>query len=225
MLNHHTRFSLTSCKGIYMKKICKKCEKNKPIEDFGNQPRNKDGKRNDCKKCQSDYAKSRYTQNREKYLEDQKKYQRENKEKVKDSKRRYREKNREKIRAKSSEYSKNNREKINEYYKLKRKNNIQFYISDKVRSRINLALFNKSNSTKELLGCDFDFYIKYLESLFVEGMSWDNRSEWHIDHIKPVCSFDLTNEDQILECFNYKNTQPLWAEDNLKKSGKVVYKV
>lgn len=53
-------------------------------------------------------------------------------------------------------------------------------------------------------------------------MSWDNYGlrGWHIDHIRPVASFDLTDEKQLYECFNYKNTQPLWAEDNLKKGSK-----
>lgn len=51
-------------------------------------------------------------------------------------------------------------------------------------------------------------------------MSWDNFGEWYIDHIKPCCSFDLTDIEQQKKCFHYTNLQPLWAIDNLKKSGK-----
>ena len=69
---------------------------------------------------------------------------------------------------------------------------------------------------------------QYLEKQFTKGMSWDNygnpngdhTSCWHIDHIKPCASFDLTQEDQQKECFHYTNLQPLWAIDNLKKGGK-----
>jgi hypothetical protein len=54
-------------------------------------------------------------------------------------------------------------------------------------------------------------------------MSWDNYGKygWHIDHIKPCSSFDLSDRKQLLECFNYRNLQPLWALDNLKKGSKL----
>jgi len=57
-------------------------------------------------------------------------------------------------------------------------------------------------------------------SLFLENMSWDNYGNWHIDHIIPISSFNLENVEEQKICFNYKNTQPLWAIDNLKKSNK-----
>lgn len=51
-------------------------------------------------------------------------------------------------------------------------------------------------------------------------MTWENWSlnGWHIDHIRPVSSFDLSDHAQVKECFHYSNLQPLWAIDNLKKS-------
>lgn len=204
-------------------KECNKCGKIKELTDFGNQPRNKGGKKHQCKSCESDYAKERYLENRDQYLKQQKEYQYNNKEKVRESKKRYRDKNKEKLSEYNSNYAKNNRDKINEYYRNKRKNDIQFYISDKVRARIKLSMFHKSNSARELLGCDFDFYLKYLENLFVDGMSWENRSEWHIDHIKPIASFDLTDDEQIFEAFHYTNTQPLWAKDNLSKGSRLIH--
>ena len=51
-------------------------------------------------------------------------------------------------------------------------------------------------------------------------MTRQNQGEWHIDHIKPCAAFDLTDPKQQKECFNYKNLQPLWAQDNIKKSDK-----
>ena len=52
-------------------------------------------------------------------------------------------------------------------------------------------------------------------------MTIDNYGEWEIDHIIPISSFDLTKKENQILCFNYKNLQPLWAEDNLKKSNKI----
>jgi hypothetical protein len=61
---------------------------------------------------------------------------------------------------------------------------------------------------------------KHLEKQFKDGMTRQNQGEWHIDHIKPCSLFDLTDPEQQKECHNYKNLQPLWAIDNIKKSNK-----
>jgi len=81
----------------------------------------------------------------------------------------------------------------------------------------------KKEHFEQYLGCSFEEFKTYLESKFVDGMTWENHSRygWHIDHIKPCVSFDLSKEDQIRECFNYKNLQPLWAKENLTKSSKL----
>ena len=51
-------------------------------------------------------------------------------------------------------------------------------------------------------------------------MTWENHGDWHIDHIRPCCSFNLLNDDDQKQCFHYTNLQPLWAKDNLMKGGK-----
>jgi hypothetical protein len=63
--------------------------------------------------------------------------------------------------------------------------------------------------------------ISHIESMFSEGMSWDNYGEWHMDHIIPCSHFDLSIKSQQLECFNYKNMQPLWAIDNIRKGDRI----
>jgi len=73
----------------------------------------------------------------------------------------------------------------------------------------------------ELLGCNIEFVKKYLESKFDKEMSWDNYGKWHIDHIKPVASFDLTKLDEQKKCFHYTNIQPLWAKENREKSDSI----
>jgi hypothetical protein len=93
-----------------------------------------------------------------------------------------------------------------------------------LRSRVRIAIKNqygkKAYKTIELIGCSIQQLKQHLESLFVEGMSWDNHGEWHIDHIKQCFKFDLTIPEQQKECFHYTNLRPLWAEDNFKRKKK-----
>lgn len=69
------------------------------------------------------------------------------------------------------------------------------------------------------VGCSTSEFMAHLESLFVDGMCWENRGRhgWHVDHVKPLSSFDLTDPDQRLLAFHFTNTQPLWADQNRRK--------
>jgi hypothetical protein len=80
----------------------------------------------------------------------------------------------------------------------------------------------KSASTMDLTGCTVEELRQHLEAQFTDGMNWDNygRTGWHIDHIRPCASFDLTDPEQQRQCFHYTNLQPLWAADNIRKGGK-----
>ena len=73
-----------------------------------------------------------------------------------------------------------------------------------------------------MLGCSIKDLIIHIEKQFKEGMTWDNHSYngWHIDHIIPCASFDLSDPEQQKKCFHYTNLQPLWKQDNLSKSDK-----
>ena len=100
----------------------------------------------------------------------------------------------------------------------------EFKLERNLRCRLYHALKNqkadKKYRTKQLTGCELPFLKGYIEANFVEGMTWENHGEWHLDHIKPCCSFDLQEEEQQKKCFHYTNLQPLWAQDNLSKGGK-----
>jgi hypothetical protein len=74
--------------------------------------------------------------------------------------------------------------------------------------------------TEEIIGVEIEQIRIHLEKHFKPGMTWDNYGEWHIDHIKPQCLFDFTNPEEIKECWNIDNLQPLWASENLSKGGK-----
>ena len=68
-----------------------------------------------------------------------------------------------------------------------------------------------------------DELMDYLEGRFTEGMTRDNYGEWHVDHIRPLASFDFTGpdkEEQLHMAWNYTNLQPLWAADNMSKGAK-----
>lgn len=114
--------------------------------------------------------------------------------------------------------------RVNLRKKNKYHSNIGFRLKENVVSRINLALKNKTKSarTEKLLGCTIEELKIYLESKFKEGMSWDNRSAWHIDHIIPCVSFDLSKEEEQKKCFHYTNLQPLWARENILKGSKIL---
>ena len=77
----------------------------------------------------------------------------------------------------------------------------------------------------EYFNCTVEYFYNYIESLFTDGMSWDNQGKkaedkrgWQLDHRRPCASFDFNNEEEIYMCFHWSNYQPLWAADNNKKS-------
>lgn len=130
-----------------------------------------------------------------------------------------------------AEYRKKNRDHIRKYKRNWERNRAkthpEFRIKLSLRNRVRAAIKNKKKAdrTMNLVGCSLEYFIAYLESKFQEGMNIDNYGKWHIDHIRPCSSYDLTDPQQQKECFNYKNLQPLWAKDNLQKSDKYDFKV
>ena len=167
------------------------------------------------RKRNKDHLKQYIEDNKEqKRLTDQQWYEK-NKTRLKEVKKIYRKKNAAMLNNKS-----------NQYQKTRKIEDIDFKLRCVLRSRISKAIKNnqKTGSAVKDLGCPIDSFKKHLESQFTEGMSWSNygRKGWHIDHIKPLSSFDLTDPEQFKKACHYSNLQPLWAEDNLKKSNKII---
>ncbi len=94
-------------------------------------------------------------------------------------------------------------------------------IKNRLISTISRKLQNmggkKKNKTCHILGCDILFFIGWLENQFVDGMTWENKSEWDIDHIIPTNLFDIIREDEQKRAFHYSNCRPLWTEENIKR--------
>lgn len=110
--------------------------------------------------------------------------------------------------------------KNREYKAKKRKEDAMFALKERLRCRVNICFkkngWSKHTKTMLMLGAEWEIVKAHIESLFQEGMKWDNRGEWHIDHIIPLSSAKTPEEAEKL-C-HYSNLQPLWALDNLIKS-------
>lgn len=108
----------------------------------------------------------------------------------------------------------------------RRRYSIEFTLrkAQQIRGMLRGVLKNNYRNSKifKLLDCDLNFLRKYLEERFKEGMNWDNYGIWSVDHIIPLSKFDLSDNEQLLKACNYKNIQPLWNIDNIKKKDKIL---
>lgn len=179
-----------------------------------------------------DYNKEWYEKNKDKVVKKQKKWYKENKDKALKKSQEWADKNREKRRESSRRYYKKNPKKCmksnSKYLKKKFENDktykINFKLAANIRSRIRNAikLLYRNQHSIDILGCTVEYARGHLEKQFKEGMTWDNHGEWHIDHIIPCASFDLTDPEQQKKCFHYTNLQPLWAKENITKGVKIL---
>lgn len=189
------RNSINKSKQKHKKKACSKCKAVKHISEFCKNKSTSDGLASQCRVCHSQICKL------------------------------YRKKNLERIRAAEKKYSANNRQKINLRRKKKRATCPKYRMQHRLRARLRDALHgsNKSASTMALLGCSIEYLKQYIEQQFTANMSWENRGSFHLDHIIPISSFDLTDPEQQRQCFHYSNLQPLNAKENLMKGSRILY--
>jgi len=187
-------------------KICSKCKVKKPGGEFYIDSRAKDGLCWCCKDCRKVYGRKYYNKNREHLIlkasivKHTDEYMQE-----------YRERNKLKLRLYKRKYDTKRKSK-----------NMQFRLSCALRSRLNKAIKNnqKSGSVIGDLGCSIEELKRWLEQQFRPGMGWKNYGKWHIDHIKPLSSFDLINKKQLKKACHWFNLRPLWAKENLSKGDK-----
>lgn len=181
-----------------------------------------------------EYDRKRYQEKKAEIAAKRKKYREENPEKIKEQKRRYREENKEKIaaqkraayqanpeyfKARSKAWREKNKAKYNAYSKKRLDDDINARLAHRLRTQIGSYIHR--HTAVEELGCTIREFREYLAERFLEGMTWQNYGEWHVDHIKPLASFDLTDEEQFKVACHYTNLQPMWAKDNLQKGRKL----
>lgn len=186
-------------------KICNTCGLKKEIDEFVKQ-------KCMCKLCKSDYLKKYYQLNKEKQLN--------------------RAKNRyamdsDNIKSKNREYSKNNRDKINKRSKIYKEEvlskdtlfNLKNRIGTSIRRILKSKEISKKYNTSDFIGCDFNELKHHIEMQFTEGMNWENKELWHLDHIIPISI--ATTEDEVFLLSHYTNLRPMWSRDNILKSNRV----
>jgi hypothetical protein len=196
-------------------KICNRCNNYFPATTgfFNKNSKLNDGLHTICKQCIKIYNSNRYKNNKTKMLLQSKKWVKNNQNKVKKNRRLWYEKNKKEILQKALQYKKH-----------RYKTDLSYKLLCSLRRRLHRTVDGKSknNSTIKLLGCSIEELKIHLEKQFTNGMSWKNYGKWHIDHIKPCASFDLSLENEQKLCFHFTNLQPLWAKDNIKKSDKII---
>jgi hypothetical protein len=66
----------------------------------------------------------------------------------------------------------------------------------------------------ELLGCSIESFKRRIENWFKPGMSWENRSKWHLHHVVACAKFDLAKPEHQKRCFHFSNFRPIWGVEN-----------
>ena len=187
--------------GALEEKHCLKCDEWKVLKEFNKNKTASDGLQGRCKGCAATAYKKKVST----------------------------ELGRERVRARLRKAQEKRRAngKLYAYLKKRRREEPAFAILCRLRCRVAMALkaqgATKSIGTIELLGCTSAFFRSYIEKQFVDGMTWENRDKWHIDHRVPCAAFNMLDPLEQRCCFWYKNQQPMWANDNLSKHAK--YKV
>lgn len=172
--------------------------------------------------------KTHYLKNKAYYSRKNKEWRENNKELLSERCKRWRKENPEKVLGYKRKWniSPKNRAACNARYK----NNIHAKLRKVLSARLTIAIRRRGDSRVrnysclDLVGCSAADLQAHIQSLWRPGMSWGNYGQfgWHIDHIRPCSSFDLSEQEQRNKCFHYTNLQPLWAFDNRSKGNKWV---
>jgi predicted transcriptional regulator len=161
-----------------------------------------------------------------------KKYREKNKEKLSEKHKEWYDKNKDKWFDYIKEYREKNIDRIREvkrtYEKTRKANDPIYKLISNFRTAI-CQVLKENNVEKngyyfEILKYSPDELISHLEKQFKDDMSWDNYGKWHVDHIKPISSFNINEigDKEFMECWNLNNLQPLWGEENIRKSNKII---
>ena len=184
--------------------LCSVCGERKPVGDFYKSHQYRSSTK--CRECSKEHARKYHKEtyaNKKQYYRD------------------YYQKNKECRKEWQRKYSGENWDKIKEY-RAKPHQRVRKAQSKRLTKLLKRKGIAKKNSILKYIGCTKGQLVAHIEKQFKPGMNWENYGYhgWHIDHIRPCASFDLTKEEDLKRCFHYTNLQPLWAEENLRKGAK-----
>ena len=176
-------------------KLCAKCKERERVSNAY------------CRPCKSEIDNKSYHKNKTKRRQYQKQYFDSNPKK------------KEKKYSQIKRWRRENPDYMNNWMKNKYKTDPNHKIKAVLQASLSTHLRSKKENTIWYLGCTIKELKKHLELQFEEGMNWENHEQfgWHIDHIKPVNTFDLTDDKQLIECWHYTNLRPLWWRENLSR--------
>jgi membrane-associated HD superfamily phosphohydrolase len=130
------------------------------------------------------------------------------------------------------EYREKNIEKIREikrtYEKTRKANDPIYKLINNFRTAIYQVLkennVQKNGHYFDILKYTPEELIVHLENQFTDGMTWDNYGQWHVDHISPISLHNINEigDDEFMKCWSLSNLQPLWGDENIRKSNKVL---
>ena len=158
-----------------------------------------------------------YQKHKEKKLEYHKKWSESRRDYLNDYHQKWREKNIDRHRENKRDYERN-RKASDPLYKLISNFRTAIY---QVLKESNVE---KNKHYFDILQYTPESLIKHLESQFENNMNWDNYGEWHVDHKLPITSFNIEEmgDEEFMRCWSLDNLQPMWGNDNIRKSNKVL---
>ena len=207
-------------------KKCSKCGEIKGCELFNKHSGKKDGYASNCKECEKQSRIDRGHKIRE--------YN-----KSESGKKRFK-KYKENNKDKSSEYQKKynsnldpevRRKRDREYMRKRMERDFIFKLAQRLGSQLTQAYKSggfkkpeKKKSIEEILGCSWEYFVEHIRGKYQEGMTDNNntRDGWHIDHILPKSLAYGKSIEKLYELFHYSNLRPLWGDENLSKSNKIL---
>jgi hypothetical protein len=221
---------------IVLMKTCTKCGIEKPLTEFYKQKGGVFGVHSQCKCCIKAIRKKHYSENSDdikitvaKYKELHEDYYSEYRELHKEEHRQFDKIYRATHVQEMIDYRKDYNSRVTTKLKnaLRKRKRVQtdtlFKLSCNMRTSVGNAMFRggyaKTSHTHEILGCTYEEFMVYIENQFADGMSWDNYPEWEYDHIYPISL--AIDEEHLIALNHYTNFQPLWREDNRRKSNKL----
>lgn len=197
-------------------KVCTQCNKDKPLNEYTQ--RSSGRYYSHCRPCQNIMSRQYKANNKGKIAAYNKEYKADNADDISEYNHQYNLDNREAIQTRQTAQ-----------HRERKTTDPNFKLSCDLRNGLYRLIKNGPGEPGtgtyrvfKLLGCDYDFFINWLEFQLEDGMTMENHGEvWSTDHVMPCCKFDVTKPNQAKACFHWSNTAVEYRLANQSKNGKV----